>query len=197
MVHYKKWEKEGTTCYRVSLPLTCARISITKRDQDSLLLVALCLQHPTMADTTQLALLDTGHLGEFFGLRFDIQHQILVCLKQTPNVVESVNGSTLSSGPVTQETVPLEVWIRKCWELLCIPIDLICSPHFSVILGIPWLSLHNPDILWGQRDLQFGRHVFQEAHWSKPRSGVEPKLVGFSCHWQRDHILDHQKVLVQ
>lgn len=67
--------------------------------------------------------------------------------KCTPDVLESVNRFTLSSGPVTKEIVPLELCIRGHQEFLCF--DLIHSSHFSIILGTLWLSLQNPNILWG------------------------------------------------
>ena len=67
--------------------------------------------------------------------------------------VEAVDGRELSSGAVTNCTVPLEVYVQ---ETLCtISFSLISSPHAPIILGLPWLELLNPKIDWLSRSLIF------------------------------------------
>jgi hypothetical protein len=49
-----------------------------------------------------------------------------------------------------------------------ISLFLMGSPAFPVVLGLPWLALHNPTISWQQRDL---------TGWSRECSG---RCVGVS-----------------
>lgn len=107
-----------------------------------------------MAEICELALPDTGPLGNFMDLAFAIQHQIPVWPKQICDGVKLVDEFTFSLGPISQEMVPLDFWIGEHQELICF--DLICFSYFSVILGTPWVPCHNSDILWGHRALHFG-----------------------------------------
>ena len=68
--------------------------------------------------------------------------------------METVDGSPLSSGPVTHETIPLKLLIETDHQET-ISFELITSPKFPIILGIPWFSIHNPSINWETRSLSF------------------------------------------
>lgn len=56
-------------------------------------------------------------------------------------------GSLLSSGLVTQETAPL-LTVTDSGHRELERFDVLSSPMFPVILAIPWLQAHNPQISW-------------------------------------------------
>lgn len=60
----------------------------------------------------------------------------------------------MKSGQVTQETLPLPVTtLAQHRELLTL--DAISSPLFPLILGLPWLQVHNPQINWISGEIKF------------------------------------------
>ncbi|CAG8666602.1 13662_t:CDS:2 [Cetraspora pellucida] len=67
--------------------------------------------------------------------------------------VEVIDGRKISSGAVLYETEPLLL----CYQNHCeeITFNLIQMPHHQAILGLPWLVLHNSNINWHERTLQF------------------------------------------
>lgn len=69
------------------------------------------------------------------------------------NIVETLDGSPLISGPIKHETLLVQVYIGKWWEQ--VRFSLINYPNFTLILGILLLSQHDPCILWSQWSIQF------------------------------------------
>ena len=72
-------------------------------------------------------------------------------LKTSPEQVFTVDGSPLTSGPVSEMTVPLGVIFGSHQE--SVSFDLINSPNHTVLLGLPWLVRHDPYINWATRTL--------------------------------------------
>lgn len=70
---------------------------------------------------------------------------ILLHQKMDPNLLETIDGSLMPSGPVTLETVPLEVVIQNHTEILWFRV--ISSSHFLIILSILWMAAHNLHVL--------------------------------------------------
>uniref|UniRef100_A0A8C5R7U4 Gypsy retrotransposon integrase-like protein 1 n=1 Tax=Leptobrachium leishanense TaxID=445787 RepID=A0A8C5R7U4_9ANUR len=58
-----------------------------------------------------------------------------------------VDGSSLSSGPITKESILIQMTIGVGHSEK-IKFDVVDSPIFPIILGIPWLRLHDPAIQW-------------------------------------------------
>uniref|UniRef100_A0A8C5MLK4 Gypsy retrotransposon integrase-like protein 1 n=1 Tax=Leptobrachium leishanense TaxID=445787 RepID=A0A8C5MLK4_9ANUR len=65
-----------------------------------------------------------------------------------------VDGSTLRTGPVTHETIPLKLLIgtkhKESFQW-----DIVPSPLFPIVLGLPWLRTHNPYIDWSSNTVSF------------------------------------------
>ena len=59
--------------------------------------------------------------------------------------VHSLDNRPLGSGLVREATIPLEM-ITQGDHKERISLFLIDSPAFPVVLGIPWLAIHNPKI---------------------------------------------------
>jgi len=91
-------------------------------------------------------LVDSGATSSFIDQTFVAQHNILVVKKSTPIQVEVIHGRTIASGAITHETTLLELCIDKHTEKIVF--NIISTPHHPVILGLPWLEVHNPIIDW-------------------------------------------------
>ena len=100
------------------------------------------------------AMLDSGAGDNFMDLTFAHKNNIPLVTKIAPIDLETVDGSPLSSGPVTHQTADLQLHIKTDHHEM-IHFSLIASPKFPVILGIPWLATHNPSVDWETRCLQF------------------------------------------
>lgn len=94
----------------------------------------------------QCAQLDMSDTNNFTDAKVVQVLQIHHQLKPMPDLVEAINGSLLSSGLVTQETVPLEAILQDLQEVL--QLNVIHSPHFPLILNITCLEHHDPSISW-------------------------------------------------
>lgn len=68
--------------------------------------------------------------------------------------IHLADSSLPCSGPVTQETRPI-LTTTDCGhqEILCF--DIICSPLFPIILGLPWLQAHDQQINWSKKEISF------------------------------------------
>uniref|UniRef100_A0A8C5M421 Gypsy retrotransposon integrase-like protein 1 n=1 Tax=Leptobrachium leishanense TaxID=445787 RepID=A0A8C5M421_9ANUR len=85
-----------------------------------------------------------------------LAHRVCVPVhnKEYPIKIQVVDGSSLSSGVVTHETLPIQVWAGPRHQET-LSFDLIPSPMFPVILGIPWLRQHDPMIQWSTGLISF------------------------------------------
>ncbi|XP_073411329.1 uncharacterized protein [Dendrobates tinctorius] len=100
------------------------------------------------------AMIDSGASGNFMDISFAQRHNVHSVKKATPVQMETVDGSLLNSGPVDQETEPLKVLMGNDHQE-SLSFMLISSPHFPIILGLPWLQAQNPTINWETKELHF------------------------------------------
>lgn len=82
--------------------------------------------------------------------------------------VHLADGSLPSSGLVTQETIPI-LTITDTGHQEFIRFDVLCSPMFPIIPGIPWLQTHNPQINWAKKEISFSS-VYCLQHCFAPSS---------------------------
>ncbi len=90
------------------------------------------------------AFLDSGAAGNFMDFTLARHLRIQPITLQEPLTITALDGRPLGSGQVRQCTTPLHLQIGCHKER--IQFFLIHSPEFPLILGFPWLSLHNPHI---------------------------------------------------
>ena len=98
-------------------------------------------------------LIDSGASSCFIDFDFVKSSKIQVSQKKTPVLIEVVDGKALGTGKITEETTPLLLDILGHNEY--ISFNVIKSPSYPIILGMPWLSFHNPEINWKERSLKF------------------------------------------
>lgn len=128
-------------CFSISLALTPALLNSTSH-----LAVSIFLQLPG-GNTQATAIIDSGACSGFMDLSFATRYHVPLRPRAKALSVHLADGSALKSGPVTQETVALHTSIAgNHQELLCL--DAIDFPLFPIILVMPWLRAHNPQIDW-------------------------------------------------
>ncbi|KAH7443388.1 hypothetical protein KP509_02G032100 [Ceratopteris richardii] len=93
-----------------------------------------------------IALVDSGASSCFIDEGLVKKHGIPVLRKNRPVVAEVVDGRPLASGNITMETIPLRVHLGDHDSHICF--NVISSPVNMVIIGMPWLKKHNPEINW-------------------------------------------------
>uniref|UniRef100_A0A6Q2ZMK7 Retrotransposon gag domain-containing protein n=1 Tax=Esox lucius TaxID=8010 RepID=A0A6Q2ZMK7_ESOLU len=98
------------------------------------------------------ALVDSGAAGNFMDRSFALRSHIPLQALDTPLPVRALDSRPLGSGLVTSCTVPL-LLITDNRHSETISFHVIDSPTFPVVLGFPWLSLHDPIISWSSRRL--------------------------------------------
>ncbi|KAH7288091.1 hypothetical protein KP509_31G011400 [Ceratopteris richardii] len=104
-----------------------------------------------------IALVDSEASSCFINEGLVKKHGIPILQKNKPVVSEVVDGRPLASGNITMETTPLIVHLGDHESHVCF--NVISSPLHLVIIGMPRLKKHNPDINWEKnkitrRDIQ-------------------------------------------
>ena len=142
--------------FRSSIP---GNISAITTNPNHLALI-LSLQLPGKTVSVN-AIVDSGACSCFIDSSFADMHNIPVRTKDFKLSVFLADGSHIKSGQVTQETLPLPAVTSSNHKELLI-LDVISSPLFPVILGIPWLQVHNPQIDWTSKNILFSSHYCLE-----------------------------------
>lgn len=106
-------------------------------------------------------IVDSGAYSCFIDLTFATQHLFLLRSKVQGLSVFLADGSSIKSRPVTQETLPLPVLTTSQHKEI-LSLDAIASPLFPVILGLPWLRAHNPQVDWATGQIYFHSAYYQE-----------------------------------
>lgn len=89
------------------------------------------------------AMIDSGAMYCFIHTDFVKEHGFPKHCKPVPIEVQTVDGRPISSGLVTHDT-SLNMAIGQHTE--DITLNITSLGHYPIILGMPWLSLHNPTI---------------------------------------------------
>lgn len=90
-------------------------------------------------------LVDSGADDNFIDIDFVKTNNSPMCRLSSPKEVVAIDGRLLVM--VTHKTAPVKLILSKNHHEL-IELYVISSPLTSIILGIPWLKLHNPHIDW-------------------------------------------------
>lgn len=108
------------------------------------------------------ALIDSGASACFVDSDFAKAHTIPLVTKREPLELEVIDGREIACGMVKEETVPIELRIGDQKEKLVF--NVIPSPHHPIILGLPWLKYHNPDVDWRTGKISFQRNGDDRSH---------------------------------
>lgn len=93
-----------------------------------------------------------------------------------PLTIMALDGRPLESGRVSLHTIPLYLQVGDHLETL--QFYAIISPEFPLILGFPWLVLHNPQIDWpSTKILKWGPDCDKCLFASSLGISVSPELL--------------------
>jgi len=92
---------------------------------------------------TVKTLLDSGATGLVMSLEFTRKQGFKLEKIKRPIYVRNVNGMLNKEGPI-EYTVEVNIYYQEHRERT--EIDMIGEQKWSMILGMPWLVCHNPEI---------------------------------------------------
>jgi len=98
-------------------------------------------------------LLDSGVTGLVISEEFVRRHKFKRIKLERPVYMRNVDGTLKYVGPII-DTVEVEIFFKGHKEL----IDVIGGQKWSVILDIPWLGYHNPEIDWKTGEVKIMRY---------------------------------------
>jgi len=82
---------------------------------------------------------------------------------ERPMQMRNVDGSFNKEGPI-ENTVEVNIYYQGHRERT--EIDVIGGQKWSVILGMPWLARHNPEIDWRTGEVKMTRYLEEcEKQW--------------------------------
>jgi len=115
-------------------------------------------------------LVDSGTSENFVDKAYAEASRIPMQQKVTPRRVLTVDGSELTGGPVTHDA---EVHLTINHYEEDIRLHCITIRNAPIILGLPWLKLHNPVIGWKNHTVKFhSDHCAEKCLPSSPRANM-------------------------
>jgi len=104
-------------------------------------------------------MIDSGATAMFIDQEFCNVHHLPLQKKVKPQSVYVVDGEPIRSGPITHEC-QIPVSIGKHHETVTFQVTTL-GQH-PMILGLPWLKKHNPEIEWSTHQVMFKSQYCQE-----------------------------------
>jgi len=100
------------------------------------------------------ALIDCRATGvSFVNENFARHHQLPLTALKYPRAIEVIDGHPISSGDITH-TTNVTLLIHEHQEQL--PMFVTKLGHYPIVLGMPWMELHDVAIRFSSRTLTFG-----------------------------------------
>jgi len=103
---------------------------------------------------TVKALLDSGAIGMFMDQKMAAKYGFRLQKLERLIMVRNVNGANNSTGTITHQ-VKVNVYYKGHVERM--RMDVCNVGKTDVILGIPWLQVHNPEINWETEEVKMTR----------------------------------------
>jgi len=129
------------------------------------------------------ALVDSGASENFIDRAYAEASRIQMQQKAVPRRVLTVDGSEVNGGPVTHDT-QIHLMINHHKEdiwLHCITIG-----NAPIILGLPWLKLHDPVIGWKNHTVKFhSDHCTKKCLASSPRANMVPEENAMEQYYRK------------
>jgi len=100
------------------------------------------------------ALLDSGATGLFMDMTFAKEKGFKIERIKSPLLVKNVDGTVNVGGAITHQ-VECNMFFKGHIER--VRIDVCNLGRTEVILGMPWLAAHNPEIDWEKREVKITR----------------------------------------
>jgi len=100
------------------------------------------------------ALLDSGTTETFMDRRTAVRHGFKLQRLERPIAVRNVDGMNNSGGAITHQ-VECNVFYKSHMERM--RMDMCDLGKTEIILGMPWLAAHNPEINWETGEVKMTR----------------------------------------
>ncbi|OMJ14694.1 Retrotransposon-derived protein PEG10, partial [Smittium culicis] len=154
--------QDASTVSMKSAPMSKSapkQISKPIYNQKNRFMIPVTIHTPCNHSFKIMAMIDSGASGMFINKKIVDAKCIRTQAKKDPISVESIDGSPLTKGPITHHTKLLKIQIQdNHWELAVF--DVMTCYHADMILGLPWLEIHDPAINWKTRILLFDKDYF-------------------------------------
>uniref|UniRef100_A0A3B1JZA6 ribonuclease H n=1 Tax=Astyanax mexicanus TaxID=7994 RepID=A0A3B1JZA6_ASTMX len=98
------------------------------------------------------ALLDSGAEGNFISADLVKERGIPTRSLLRSISIRAVDGNTVRSKPITQQTAPLTVQ-TSALHIEEMPLFVLPRTEHQLILGLPWLKTHDPVISWSKGEI--------------------------------------------
>jgi len=122
----------------------------------------------TQEEITVEALLDSGVTGLVMSSEFARKQGFKLKKLKRPMQVRNVDGSFNKEGPI-ENTVEVNVYYKGHVERT--EIDVIGGQRWLVILGMPWLACHNPEVNWKTGEVKIMRCLVECGKQWRPIQG--------------------------
>ncbi|KAL0150989.1 hypothetical protein M9458_053716 [Cirrhinus mrigala] len=134
------------------------------------------------------ALIDSGAAGNFIDATFVAANQVPVSSCFPHVTVAALDGRPLGSGKIRHTTTDLTLRIAPHHHET-IRLFVISSPHSPIILGYPWLNLHEPTIAWNDRTItrwspSCQKHCVQPGNQSQPSPSPQTTTSSIAAVYQ-------------
>jgi len=100
------------------------------------------------------ALLDSGATGLVMSSEFARKQEFKLKKIDRPIYMKNIDGSFNQEGLI-EHTVEVNIYYQGYRERM--EINVIGGQKWSVILGMPWLACHNPEIDWKTGEVKMTR----------------------------------------
>jgi len=153
------------------------------------------------------ALLDSSATGMFMDRRTAAKHGFRLQKLERPIVVRNIDGTNNSRGAITHQ---VEVIVYYKGHVERIRMDMCDLEKTEMILGMPWLQVHNLEIDWETGEVKMMRclplcsRIGQKREKKKKEKRVatleEEKIVRWTINnkedWKREEEIkeDHRKI---
>jgi len=150
------------------------------------------------------ALLDSGAMGMFMDRQTAARHGFKLQKLERPLIVKNVNGTMNSRGAITYQ-VECNVFYKGHMERM--RMNVCDLGKTEMILGMPWLAAHNPEINWETGEVKMTRCPPLYGKKSKRKERVrmtateeEEKIVRWAIDdkedWEREEEMeeDYRKI---
>ena len=118
----------------------------------------LCVQGTVCRQPARI-LLDCGSSGDFINSAF-VQRHSLITQSNSSQQVKMANGSIVSTeGELSQARLHIDSFSDSV-TLTSLPLHC----QYDVILGMPWLRRHNPQIDWQQSTIELREEKTKQKH---------------------------------
>ena len=114
------------------------------------------------------ALLDSGVTGLVMSSEFARKQRFKLKKLERPMYVRNVDGSLNKEGPI-KHMVEVNIYYQEHRERM--EIDVIRGQKWMVILGMPWLARHNPEINWRTGEVKMTRCPEECGKQWRPKQG--------------------------